>query len=226
MKLFVFVLAIAVARGKVVIEKWEIQVDPKFASVKNEVRDATFMSVDTHCLVDADDVVVSTQSKLQLHSFLRYFLLRFMQQRIQKLMEFTILSFDRTPSIFVRSTNMKIHWFSSCMKKFWSSEMLQRWDEYKFLLIRILWYFFFSSQACPLKKGAYYYLHDFTIDEAKFPMPLPEGEFRLDVNASVIVGGVDTHAYSSELFFKTVKDWWRVLIRTIFNVDLILQDKK
>jgi Protein of unknown function (DUF1091) len=42
------------------------------------------------------------------------------------------------------------------------------------LLIEI----FFMLKACPLKKG-YYYIHDFIIDEKKFPMPLPEGEFRL-----------------------------------------------
>lgn len=67
------------------------------------------------------------------------------------------------------------------------------------------------TKACPLKKGGYYYLHDFIIDETKFPMPLPEGEFRMDVNASFVVGGAETHAYSSELYFRTVKDWeWRM----------------
>lgn len=61
-------------------------------------------------------------------------------------------------------------------------------------------------QACPLKKGTYYYVHDFAIDESKFPMPLPEGEFRVDSNVSAIIGGVESHLYSSELFFKTTKD--------------------
>lgn len=46
----------------------------------------------------------------------------------------------------------------------------------------------FLFQACPLKKGVYYYMHDFKIIEENFPMPLPMGEFRLDVNASVIEG--------------------------------------
>lgn len=64
----------------------------------------------------------------------------------------------------------------------------------------------FLSQACPLRKGDYYYLHDFQIDEAKFPVPLPEGEFRVDINASIVEGGKETHSYNSELFFKTVKD--------------------
>ena len=63
-----------------------------------------------------------------------------------------------------------------------------------------------SSQACPLTKGAYYYMHDFFIDESKFPMPLPEGEFRVDSNVSASLGGTVTHLYSSELYFKTVKE--------------------
>lgn len=57
-----------------------------------------------------------------------------------------------------------------------------------------------------MTKGAYYYVHDFAIDEGKFPMPLPEGEFRVDTNVSAIIGGAETHLYSSELYFKTVKD--------------------
>jgi hypothetical protein len=57
-----------------------------------------------------------------------------------------------------------------------------------------------------LVKGTYYYIHDFILDVDKFPMPLPEGEFRLDVNASVVESGKMRHFYSSELFFKTVKD--------------------
>jgi hypothetical protein len=39
-----------------------------------------------------------------------------------------------------------------------------------------------------LKKGTKFYIKDFLIDENKFPMPLPVGEFRLDVNASVLEG--------------------------------------
>jgi Protein of unknown function (DUF1091) len=61
------------------------------------------------------------------------------------------------------------------------------------------------TQACPLKKG-YYYLHNYSVDESKFPMPLPEGEFRLDMNVSINEGGKLRHVGSSELFFKTIKD--------------------
>lgn len=62
------------------------------------------------------------------------------------------------------------------------------------------------TKACPLRKGQYYYMHDFVIDETQFPMPLPEGEFRLDTNISIMEGGSTKHAYSSEVFFKTVRD--------------------
>jgi hypothetical protein len=45
-----------------------------------------------------------------------------------------------------------------------------------------------TFQACPLKKGTKFYIKDFLINENNFPMPLPQGEFRLDVNASVLEG--------------------------------------
>jgi hypothetical protein len=31
-------------------------------------------------------------------------------------------------------------------------------------------------------------MHDFVIDEANFPMPLPLGNFRVDINASIVDG--------------------------------------
>lgn len=66
--------------------------------------------------------------------------------------------------------------------------------------------FHFVTKACPVKKGEYYYIHDYAIDEAKFPMPLPEGEFRLDLNVSRILGGVETPSGSSETYFRSVKE--------------------
>lgn len=57
-----------------------------------------------------------------------------------------------------------------------------------------------------MKKGDYFYIHNFSVDESKFPMPLPEGEFRMDVNGSIVDKGVTTHIYSSEAFFRCVKD--------------------
>lgn len=49
-------------QGKIIIEKWTISYDPAFADVKYEIKDKTTMSIDTHCLADADDVVVSCSS--------------------------------------------------------------------------------------------------------------------------------------------------------------------
>lgn len=46
------------AQGKILIEKWDIQVDKKFADVKYEIKDSTLMSIDVHCLADADDIIV------------------------------------------------------------------------------------------------------------------------------------------------------------------------
>lgn len=54
-------------------------------------------------------------------------------------------------------------------------------------------------------KNTHYYLHDFGIEETDFPMPLPAGEFRVDVNASVVVGGNMHHVCSTEVFFKIVR---------------------
>lgn len=47
------------AQGKIIVEKWDIQVDKKFADVKYEIKDSTLMSIDVHCLADADDIIVS-----------------------------------------------------------------------------------------------------------------------------------------------------------------------
>ena len=61
------------------------------------------------------------------------------------------------------------------------------------------------TQACPPKKGHFYYLHGFTMSENDFPISLPEGEFRVDCNASIVEGGVEKIIASSELYFKTSK---------------------
>lgn len=58
MRLFVVLFLVATVRAKIVIEKWEMQIDPKIAEVKHVIKDQTTMSVDAHCLIDADDIVV------------------------------------------------------------------------------------------------------------------------------------------------------------------------
>ena len=35
----------------------------------------------------------------------------------------------------------------------------------------------FKFKACPLKKGAHFYIKDFKIDQDRFPMPLPVRNF-------------------------------------------------
>lgn len=60
------------------------------------------------------------------------------------------------------------------------------------------------TMACPPKKG-HYYVHGFTIKEIDFPLPLPYGEFRLDLNTSFMENGVEQKIAYSELYFKTLK---------------------
>jgi hypothetical protein len=45
--------------AKIVIQKWDIQYDPSFVTIKYEIKDETTMSIESHCLADADDIVVS-----------------------------------------------------------------------------------------------------------------------------------------------------------------------
>ncbi|CAO1351005.1 unnamed protein product [Diamesa serratosioi] len=58
------------------------------------------------------------------------------------------------------------------------------------------------TNACPPKIGLYY-LHGFSIQQNDFPIPLPNGEFRLDVNSSFMDDGIEKKIASSELYFKT-----------------------
>lgn len=58
MKLFLVLFLVAAVRAKIVIEKWEMQVDPKIAEVKHVIKDQTTMSVDAKSLIEADDIVV------------------------------------------------------------------------------------------------------------------------------------------------------------------------
>lgn len=50
------------ASGKVVFDKWETQIDPKYADVKKEIKDAKSITIDVHSLIDADDIVVSNRN--------------------------------------------------------------------------------------------------------------------------------------------------------------------
>lgn len=69
-----------------------------------------------------------------------------------------------------------------------------------FLMLRTI-----HSQACPIKKGEHYVLHDFSLDDKLAPVPLPDGEFRVDVNSSLVHNGVTVPASNSQYILKTVK---------------------
>lgn len=55
---------ISQASAKLLIEKWEMQIDKTYSDVKYSVKDQTYMTVDAHTLKAADDVVVSYQTVL------------------------------------------------------------------------------------------------------------------------------------------------------------------
>ena len=57
------------------------------------------------------------------------------------------------------------------------------------------------TNACPPKIGIYY-LHGFTINQNDFPMLLPSGEFRLDLNSSFLDDGIEKKIASNQLYFK------------------------
>jgi hypothetical protein len=46
-------------KGKVVIEKWDIQYDKAHMEIKHELKDASIMNVDIFATADAEDIVVS-----------------------------------------------------------------------------------------------------------------------------------------------------------------------
>ncbi|KAL7015981.1 hypothetical protein ACKWTF_016754 [Chironomus riparius] len=58
MKVFVLLFFIAAANAKLLIEKWEMQVDSTYSDVKYSVKDQTYMTIDAHTLKAADDVVI------------------------------------------------------------------------------------------------------------------------------------------------------------------------
>lgn len=41
------------------IDKWEVQVDPKYGEIKKEIKDGKYIFMDAHSNIDADDLVVS-----------------------------------------------------------------------------------------------------------------------------------------------------------------------
>ena len=61
-----------------------------------------------------------------------------------------------------------------------------------------------TTWTCPPKKG-HYFVHGFNVKEIDFPLPLPYGEFRLDLNTSFMDNGVEKKIAFSELHFKTEK---------------------
>lgn len=48
------------ARGKILIEKMDFNMDPKLFDVKFDVKDKHTISIDAHALVDAEDIIVSS----------------------------------------------------------------------------------------------------------------------------------------------------------------------
>lgn len=57
------------------------------------------------------------------------------------------------------------------------------------------------TNACPPKIGTYY-LHGFSINQNDFPIALPSGEFRLDLNSSFLDDGIEKRIASNQLYFK------------------------
>lgn len=203
MKLFVVLFLVAAVRAKIVIEKWEMQVDPKIAEVKHVIKDQTTMSVDAKSLIEADDIVVRENCETSWKG---------VQSSPPQIHVAAYSKVDGVYNPFVRPDPIhvcKIHEHEDPLVSFMHEEILKFGNVTKVAVFEFTARIFlkkFLLQACPLHNGAYYYLHDFQIDEAKFPVPLPEGEFRVDINASIVEGGKETHSYNSELFFKTVKD--------------------
>jgi len=153
--------------AKILIEKWDVQNEAKYATVTHSVKDKTHMTVDVHALADADDIIVTVAAYSKIDGVYNPFV--------------------RPDPIHVCT----IHEHEDPLVQYIHDEVLK---------------FGNITKACPLKKGGYYYLHDFIVDEEKFPMPLPEGEFRVDINGTILDGGKEIHVYTSELFFKTVKE--------------------
>lgn len=98
------------AKGKIVIEKWDIQIEPNVADVKHQIKDGASISVDAHCLMDADDIVVrsSFDKFLVLDSAKMLKFSRYMQQHIQKSMAYSTLSYDQILFTYARFMNMTI----------------------------------------------------------------------------------------------------------------------
>jgi hypothetical protein len=52
--------------AKILIEKWDMQLDTAYAEVKYSIKDKTFITVDAHSLKEADDVIVRTKKWHQM----------------------------------------------------------------------------------------------------------------------------------------------------------------
>ena len=61
MRLLFLLFLIAATKGKIIVEKWEMQSEQKFGEVKHNIKDSLYLSVDAYPHVEADDVVVSSQ---------------------------------------------------------------------------------------------------------------------------------------------------------------------
>ncbi|KAG5667291.1 hypothetical protein PVAND_015277 [Polypedilum vanderplanki] len=61
------------------------------------------------------------------------------------------------------------------------------------------------TAACPIKKG-YYYMHGFTLYESDVPIPLPSGNFKLEVNGSFVDGDKLSPLFTSDIYFSEAKE--------------------
>ena len=57
------------------------------------------------------------------------------------------------------------------------------------------------SNTCPIKK-AFYCVHGFRIEEEELPIPLPPGDFKIELNGTFNDKGKDSPVFHSEIFFK------------------------
>ncbi|KAG5667286.1 hypothetical protein PVAND_015272 [Polypedilum vanderplanki] len=161
MKALVLLLFTSVVSAKILIEKWDMQLDPEYAEVKYNIKDKTFINVDAHALKEADDVILDAA--------------------VYSKVEDKYNPFVRPEPIHICT----VHQNDDPLIKFIHDEIIQYGN---------------VTKACPVQKNSYYYLHDFAIDASKFPMDIPTGEFRIDINGSIMDQGKIHHIYSKISF--------------------------
>lgn len=59
------------------------------------------------------------------------------------------------------------------------------------------------TNACPIKKTSLY-IHGFRIEEEDLPIPLPPGDFKVQLNGTLHADGKDIPVFHSETYFKEI----------------------